>query len=387
MGYFEQPYTLTWRKALFQVHLWVGVIIGLYVIAICASGCVLVFEQDLLNDRPDLVQAAAYAAPDWGAMARVAMAANPGSTLTYIDMRSANRRVVPVGLTKDNETLVVYTDSYTGRVIAQEVLGRKHWLVESALALHTELALGARGAIADGIGGGLLFLMSIIGMVLWWPGIRTWRRALRINWSAPWPRFNFDVHRAFGFWCFLFVAMWGITGVYFIFPDVVQGLISDFSDVSTLKQLPSDWKQSDPVLPAGEFIRRAGNMYPRDQLAYAFMDVDRPEGEVQVYMSPNPSVPMELLEDEVVFNPGTGAVLMNTSSARWTAGERFSLGVYSVHFGDFGGVLVQILWALLGLVPVVLVITAYTMWWHRSLKKKWATLTDRSNDRRKPLIS
>ena len=85
-----------------------------------------------------------------------------------------------------------------------------------------------------------------------------------------------------------------------------------------------------------------------------------------------PAVPMELLEDEVVFNPATGAILMNTSSARWTAGERLSLGAYSVHFGDFGGLLVQILWTVLGLVPVVLVITAYTMWWYRSLKKKWS---------------
>jgi uncharacterized iron-regulated membrane protein len=379
MGYFEQPYTLSWRKALFQVHLWTGVIIGLYVIAVCASGSVLVFEQDLLNDRPQLGQTAGHDAPDWGRLVRVAMAANPGSTLVDIDMRSANRRIVPIGLKQGNETLVAYTDSYTGRVITQEVLGRKHWLVESALALHTELALGAGGAIADGIGGALLFLMSIIGMVLWWPGVRTWKRALKINWRAPWARLNFDVHRTFGFWCFLFVAMWGITGVYFIFPDAVQDVISAFSDVNGLKQLPSDWKLGDPVLPVGELIRRAGNMYPRDRLAYAFMDVARPEGEVQVYMSPNPSVPMELLEDEVVFNPATGAVLMNTSSARWTAGERFSLGVYSVHFGDFGGVLVQILWALLGLVPVVLVITAYTMWWHRSLKKKWAMLTVRAD--------
>ena len=58
MGYFQQPYALRWRKALFQVHLWIGVIIGLYVIAICASGCVLVFEQSLLNDRPQLAQSA-----------------------------------------------------------------------------------------------------------------------------------------------------------------------------------------------------------------------------------------------------------------------------------------------------------------------------------------
>ena len=216
--------------------------------------------------------------------------------------------------------------------------------------------------------------MALSGMVLWWPGVRAWRRALKINWRARWAGLNFDLHRTFGFWCFLLVAMWGITGAYFIFPESVQSLIGAVSDVNGLKQLPSDWEPGDGVLPVGEFIRRAQNMYPRDGLAYAFMDVDRPHGEVQVYMSPRPAVPMELLEDEVVFNPATGAVLMNTSSARWTAGERFSLGVYSVHFGDFGGLFVQILWTVLGLVPIVLVITAYTMWWHRSLKRKWAML-------------
>lgn len=372
MGYFRQPYALRWRKALFQVHLWLGVIIGLYIIAVCVSGCVLVFEQSLLNDRPQLAQSGAHAAPDWERLVHVAMAANPGSTLAYIDMRSADRRVVPVGLNRGNETLVVYTDAYTHRVLKQEVLQRKHWLVESALALHTELALGAGGETANGIGGALLLLMALIGIVLWWPGVRAWKRALKINWRARWAGLNFDLHRSFGFWCFLLVAMWGMTGAYFIFPERVQSLISVFSDANGLKQSPSDWKQGDPVLPVSELIRRAQSMYPHDQLAYAFMDVDRPHGEVQVYMSPKPSVPMELLEDEVVFNPGTGAVLMNTSSARWTAGERFSLGAYSVHFGDFGGLPVQILWALLGLVPVALVITGYTMWWHRSLRKKWS---------------
>jgi uncharacterized iron-regulated membrane protein len=171
--------------------------------------------------------------------------------------------------------------------------------------------------------------------------------------------------------------MWGITGVYFIFPKTIQGAISTFSSTSSLEQVPSNWKPGDRVLPVSEFIHRAQALYPRDQLAYAFMDVGRPHGEAQIYMSPNPSVPMELLEDEVVFDPASGAILMNTSSALWTAGERFALGVYSAHFGDFAGLPLQILWALLGLVPVVLVVTAYAMWWNRSLKKKWARLRTR----------
>lgn len=377
MGYIQQPHSLWWRKVLFQVHLWIGVVIGLYVIAICVTGSVLVFEQNLLNDRPALAETPNHAAPDWGRLASVAEAANPGSTLAFIDMRSANRRVVPVGLNQGGKTLVVYTDSYTSRVVKQEVLEDEHWFVEAALAFHTQLALGARGAIADGIGGALLFLMAVIGIVLWWPGVRAWKRALKINWRARWAGISFDMHRTFGFWCFVLIAMWGITGAYFIFPGTVHGVINAFSSMESLQQAPSDWSPDQRALPAGDFIDRAQRMHPQDKLAYAYMDVYRPHGAVQVYMSPDPSVPMEQLEDEVVFNPGTGAVLMNTSSARWTAGERFSLAVYSLHFGDFGGLPLQILWALLGLVPVVLVITAYMMWWNRSLKKKWKKLSPR----------
>jgi uncharacterized iron-regulated membrane protein len=379
MGFIHRPHASWWRKALFQVHLWVGVCIGLYVVAICATGCVLVFEQQLLNDRPPLSGSPTLAAPDWGELVRTAKQAYPGSTLADIDMRSSNRRIVPIGLNADKGTVIVYVDSYTDRIVKREDLERKHWFVEFALSLHTELALGARGAIADGIGGALLFVMAIIGMVLWWPGIRLWKRALKINWRARWAGLSFDLHRSFGFWSFPLLAMWGITGLYFIFPQTGLRVINLLSNTATLKELPSHWMPGDPVLPVSDFIRRAQSLYPGDQLAYAFMDVSRPHGEVQVYLSPDPSIPMELLEDEVVFDPASGAVLMNTSSARWTAGERFSLGVYSAHFGDFAGVPFKILWALLGLVPVVLVITAYAMWWNRSLKRKWLKLTARSS--------
>lgn len=379
MGYIQRPHVLWWRKALFQVHLWMGVCIGLYVIAICSTGSVLVFEQDLLNDRPPLSGSSTHPAPNWEQSVRTAILAHPGSTLADIDMRSSNRRMVPVGLNSGGRTLIVYVDSYTNRILEHEDLDRKHWFVEFALSLHTELALGARGAVADGVGGALLFSMAVMGMVLWWPGIRVWKRALRINWRARWSAILFDLHRSFGFWCFPLVAMWGITGLYFIFPKAGLSAINLFSNTASLDQRPSHWKPGDPVLPVSDLIRRAQSMYPADRLAYAYMDVNRPQGEVQVYMSPNPAVPMELLEDEVVFDPASGAILMNSSSARWTAGERLSLGVYSVHFGDFAGLPLQIVWALLGLVPVVLVVTAYAMWWNRSLKRKWSKLTTRSS--------
>ena len=379
MGYLHRPHVLRWRKALFQVHLWLGVCIGLYVIAICVTGSILVFEQNLLNDRPALAGSPGHATPDWEQVVRIAEAAHPGSTLSGIDMRSSNRRIVPVGLESDHRSLIVYVDSYTNRIVRQEDLERRHWLVEFALGLHTQLALGAVGAIADGIGGAFLFLTAVIGMVLWWPGLRVWKRALKINWHARWQAITFDLHRMLGFWCFALVAMWGLTGAYFIFPHAVQSAISLFSSTTGLQERPSKWRPGETILPVSDFIHRAQRLYPDDHLAYAYLHVSRPHGEVQIYMSPDPSVPMELLEDEVVFDPASGAILMNTSSARWTAGERLALGAYSAHFGDFGGLPLRILWAILGGVPAVLVITAYAMWWNRSLKRKWSRLVMRSS--------
>lgn len=380
MGYIDKPHALWWRKALFQIHLWTGTIIGLFIIAICISGSVLVFEQTLLNDTPILPKSTIHGPATWGQMVHTATQAIPGSTLAYIDMRSNNRRVVPVGLDLHGQIHIVYVDSFTDHVVKQEVLQHRHWFVEFMLALHTKLASGQGGAVVIGICGALLFMMALIGIVLWWPGVRSWKRALRINWRGRWRSINFDVHRTFGFWCFVLVAMWGVTGALFIFPKPFHSVIRIFSPMPSMKQLDSEWKPGDPILPVADIIRRAQSMYPNDELAYVYMGVQHIHGEIQVYMSKQPSVPMEQLEDEVVFQPTTGAVLLNTSSRHWTAGERLSLGIYSAHFGDFGGFPLKILWALLGLVPVVLVISGYLMWWNRTLKKKWRSLAIRTSN-------
>ena len=44
------------RKILFQIHLWTGIGVGLYVVAICVTGSMLVFRQEfytVLQARDD----------------------------------------------------------------------------------------------------------------------------------------------------------------------------------------------------------------------------------------------------------------------------------------------------------------------------------------------
>ena len=43
----DRPQSLWLRKALFQIHLWTGIALGLYVFVICVSGSAAVFNSEL----------------------------------------------------------------------------------------------------------------------------------------------------------------------------------------------------------------------------------------------------------------------------------------------------------------------------------------------------
>lgn len=99
---------------------------------------------------------------------------------------------------------------------------RMEWLVN----LHTNLLAGSTGRLVNGIGATGLTLLCITGAVIWWPGVKNWRRSLIVSWGSPFARISWDLHSAIGFWCFPFLLMWGISGIYFCFPRLFDGLYS-----------------------------------------------------------------------------------------------------------------------------------------------------------------
>jgi uncharacterized iron-regulated membrane protein len=104
-------------------------------------------------------------------------------------------------------SLLVYRNELASRFSVE-------WLVN----LHENLLAGSVGRIVNGIGAASLLLLCLTGAVIWWPGIAVWRRSLTVDWSARFPRINWDVHSALGFWSFGFVFVWGLSALYFVFP-------------------------------------------------------------------------------------------------------------------------------------------------------------------------
>ena len=373
MGFIQSPQNLFWRKAVFQIHLWAGVIVGLYMIAISVSGSILVFETNLMDHRPLAEKGVPVGRIDYTEVVDAAQRAYPGEPVAAIDMRTDDRRIVTVVLKAGKRQRTVYVDARSAQVSEAYIQEERHGILLWLEDFHNELAGGSTGGTVNGMGGAALALLCATGIVIWWPGIKTWQRAVRVQWAARWVRINYDLHSAIGFWTLLLVAMWGATGAFFIFPQAIEKALGLFQNTEPSKT--SNWRPGEPLLPIGQYVVSAQRVFGDAKLSYLYMDVSRPQGQVTVFLSRNPSVPMTLLEDIVHLDPANAQVLQVEGTRRWSLAERIAMASYSIHFGDFGGTITKIFWAVLGLVPAALAVTGYLMWWNRYLSKKWRVLS------------
>jgi uncharacterized iron-regulated membrane protein len=61
--------------------------------------------------------------------------------------------------------------------------------------------------------------------VIWWQGVSKWRRGLGVQWRRGWQRINWDLHSAIGFWAFIAVLVWAVSGIYLVFPHPFSWLV------------------------------------------------------------------------------------------------------------------------------------------------------------------
>lgn len=115
--------------------------------------------------------------------------------------------------------------SVTGSIIVfrNELPGwtSMEWIVQ----LHSNLHAGSTGRFVNGLAGACLTVLCLTGIIVWWPGVKYWRRSLTVIWRSNFARFTWDLHSALGFWCFPFVLLWGLSGFYFAFPDLFAALL------------------------------------------------------------------------------------------------------------------------------------------------------------------
>jgi uncharacterized iron-regulated membrane protein len=231
MGFWKQPKQTFLRRALFQIHLWTGVGVGLYMVFISLTGSAVVFRRDLnlskLGNIPAKELAADAQRLSDAQLREVVLRQYPGYTITRV--AASRRRLVPseVTLSKDGVILQQRFNPYTGADMGT-AHPRSVAIMEWFVDLHDNLLAGETGRKINALGGALLCVLCITGVVIWWRASGPWYRGFYFNPGHSWKRINFDLHAALGFWSLLLLFLWGLTGIYFGFPDPFIAVVDYF---------------------------------------------------------------------------------------------------------------------------------------------------------------
>lgn len=283
----QAPATLPFRRALFQVHLWVGIGLGLYILMISLTGSAIVLRPQISRwyIHNQVPSTAGVELKDAVLETRV-VELYTGYEVTRIVPAAREGRATYVAMQKDGVEYTRFFDQYTGQDLGSTFpwqVATVEWLTR----LHDDLLMDSGGRQLNGWGGALFLVMVISGLILWWQGKRRWQEGLQIKRSSM-RSFNWQLHSFLGFWTLLLMFGWGITALYFAWPTPFE-IVMDYFDED-------------------------------------LNDFERP--------------------------------------------DKWLLFLIDIHFGRFRGVLwAQFLWTLLGLLPAVMFITGFILWYKRVLKK------------------
>jgi uncharacterized iron-regulated membrane protein len=388
-NWLRSPQRVWLRRALFQVHLWAGILLAAYAVVIGLSGSALVFRDETERamwpgvfhvteeNRSITLQAAVdriqSARPGWVVFALRDF--NTAGQATIAMMR-------PAAGTLSADYRQVYFNPFTGEVLLDRLRygGWLGWLAN----LHEYLLAGPTGLIVSGWMAVGLLILCVSGIVLWWPGIQRWRKSLVVNPRARWKRLNWELHSAVGFW--VCVALIGVTftGLDFAFPDRIGSMVELATGGSlkgagapSISQKRSSVAGDAPVMNIDQAIESVRGVLPNDAPA-GYLQLPERRSESAQYKATGyyaGALPYSELV-RVTIDARSGALLSYGDTRRESRGSRIEQYFTTIHFGSFGGygllgIVVKWLWVLVGIAPAVLAATGLIMYWNRKLQPAW----------------
>lgn len=231
----QQPHGTALRKAVFQVHLWSGVALGLYILVMSISGTILIYRVELARrfSREPVLTGTSNPRLSLDEIKASAQRLYPQFEVSQVNPRRNLSLPVEVLMESGDKKLGRLFNPFTGEDVGPAVspgFVALQWLVD----FHDDLLTKPTGRTVNGVGAILTTLLCLSGAIIWWPGIARWRQRLAFNWKTDRNRVNFALHNVLGFWSIGFVLMWGLSGIYLCFPDAFNEAI-DYLDPVRIK--------------------------------------------------------------------------------------------------------------------------------------------------------
>ena len=351
------------------VHTWTSLISTVFLLLLCLTGLPLVFHHEIdellgYAPRPEAHASAARATPQQ--VANAALVADPGRVLQYISWDKDEPGLVmaftnsaPDGA-PDNTTVRAF-DAISARLLGPVGVGP----MLIVLKLHTDMFAGQAGKLFLG-GMGLLFAVAIVsGVVLYWPFTRRMRVATirdhasrRVRWL--------DWHNLIGVVTVAWALVVGLTGVVNTWAELMlnQWKATELASMVAPyagKPPPSHLALLDDV------VTRARQAAPGMEIAFiAFPGTPFTSSHhFAAFMRGDTALTARLLKP-VLLDGETGEVADSRTLPLYLQALFIS---QPLHFGDYGGMPLKLIWAALDMLTIVVIGSGLYLWLARRRKR------------------
>lgn len=329
----------------FWLHSLFGLKLSLFLGFVSLTGTIATVSHEIeWLYKPTVRATTVTGQPDWSRMWEAAQRAYPKATLGGIGSYDRNDEpyfVKSVSATDaDGEEFAIYVDPGTSRVTGHEY-GRS--FQDAMRALHYYLfASGPIPMYVVTSLGFLLILSLVTGLIAY---KKFWRGFFRMpRWSRSGRTLMGDFHRLAGLWSLWFVALIGLTSVWYF---------AEHAGVEW-NSPPPHASPIDKRIVTGAHIRAWTHLAQREMPGLAITAVQLPyeAGDPVIVQGQWKALLVRERTNAVFIDPLTWQLLGKREAHKLDVGERIVHTADPLHFGTFGGLVTKLIWVVFGLMLV-----------------------------------
>jgi len=346
------------------LHTWTSLICTLFLLVLCLTGLPLIFHEDI--DRAfgqrataDLAAAAAMPLLPLDRLLEIARQARPGEAVRFATAVPGEPLWnMEMGASAESRSLtaIVTIDARTGRIMRTGDRIRSP-AMQFLKDLHTELLMEQPGMLFLGLVG-LCFVAAIVsGVVLYRPFMRKLPYGtLRVEKRR---RYWLDVHNLAGITLTAWMLVVGVTGVI----NTLSQQIADHWMRTELAAMIAPWRNAPvpaQVTPLQDAVETALAAFPGMAVATVAMPGSMFAGghHYDVFLSGAEPLTSKLIKP-VMVDAQTGKIT-EARDLPWYAQALFISK--PLHFGDYGGWPLKVLWAVLDLMTIGVLLSGLYLW-------------------------
>lgn len=355
----------------FVVHEWTSLVCMVFMLMLCITGLPLIFHEEIDHvlgysvEPPAEVDAEGPASVD--AMIAHALDRRPGDVMQFVvaDPHEPDAVFIRVGESPNGAITAFDTyDARTGELVSEYPL--EQGVMNVLLRLHVDMFAGLKGMLFLGFMG-LVFLVSLVsGVVLYAPfmgrlafGTVRKDRSSRLQWL--------DTHNLVGIITLVWFGVVGATGVVHTVSGPIFQEWQETELARAVDRHPGSGQPIGATASVDRVLSEAAAARPDAGLSFLAFPGTAFAGASHfvAYMEGGDGWRSRLLEPLLI--DARSAEVLGSVQTPWTVD--LLMISQPLHFGDYGGLPLKTLWAVLDILSIVVLVSGLVLWLKR---RRWA---------------